>query len=266
MKEQSVRWFFPRPPRPDYPLFVFLPGMDGSGQLYHRQIATLSSHFDLRCLTISPRDTSDWDELADAVIDLLEEELRHKSEKLYLCGESFGGCLALKIAIKAPKMLKKLILVNAASSFNQRPVLGLGIGITQYLPDFLHRGSALALLPFIASLSRMSAEDRRSLLKAMRSVPQEIVSWRLSMLQRFRAGSIELSRLHFSVLVVASKGDRLLPSVAEGQRLVHQLPKAKLVILPESGHTCLLEADIHLKEILGAHGCLPRNLPDRLQK
>jgi pimeloyl-ACP methyl ester carboxylesterase len=109
-------------------------------------------------------------------------------------------------------------------------------------------------------------EDRRALLKAMRSVPQEIVSWRLSLLQGFQANSYELSRLNFSVLVVASASDRLLPSVAEGQRLVHRLPKAKLVILPHSGHTCLLESDIHLDDILGAHGCLPRNLPDLLQK
>jgi pimeloyl-ACP methyl ester carboxylesterase len=258
MKDNSVRWFFPHSLRPDRPLFVFLPGMDGSGQLYHRQIATLSSHFDLRCLTISPYDKSDWDGLADRVIALLREELRHKSEKLYLCGESFGGCLALKIATKAPNLIKKLILVNAASSFNERPLLGWGIGITHFIPDFLHRSSALVLLPFIAALGRISEEDRRSLLKAMRSVPPEVVSWRLSLLQRFQASSIELSRLPFSVLVVASQSDRLLPSVAEGRRLIRQLPKAKLVILPESGHTCLLETDIHLKEILGTHGCLPK--------
>ncbi|MDJ0539182.1 MAG: alpha/beta hydrolase, partial [Microcystis sp. M53603_WE2] len=29
--EQPVSWIIPRHPRPDYPLFVFLPGMDGSG-------------------------------------------------------------------------------------------------------------------------------------------------------------------------------------------------------------------------------------------
>jgi hypothetical protein len=28
--EQTVSWIIPRHPRPDYPLFVFLPGMDGT--------------------------------------------------------------------------------------------------------------------------------------------------------------------------------------------------------------------------------------------
>jgi hypothetical protein len=34
-----------------------------------------------------------------------------------------------------------------------------------------------------------------------------------------------------------------------------------LTILPHSGHACLLETDIHLKDILHHHACLPRSLP-----
>jgi pimeloyl-ACP methyl ester carboxylesterase len=259
--EQPVSWIIPRHPRLDYPLFVFLPGMDGSGQLYERQIKTLAAHFDLRCLTISPQYLGDWEELSDRVIILLERELKQRSRQVYLCGESFGGCLALKVAIKAPNLIKKLVLVNSASSFNQRPLLSLGIGITQMMPDFIHRGSALTILPFLAALGRIAPEDRRSLLKAMQYVPPTTISWRLSMLQRFQVKRSELQRLQLSVLVIASQGDRLLPSVAEAKRLIKQLPKAKLTILPNSGHACLLETDIHLKDILHHHACLPRSLP-----
>jgi pimeloyl-ACP methyl ester carboxylesterase len=90
------------------------------------------------------------------VIALLAQELKGQSRKVYLCGESFGGCLALKIATKAAKLLKKLILINPASSFNQRPLLSLGIGITQMMPDFIHGSSALTILPFLAALGRIS--------------------------------------------------------------------------------------------------------------
>jgi pimeloyl-ACP methyl ester carboxylesterase len=157
--------------------------------------------------------------------------------------------------------MEKLILVNPASSFNQRPLLSWGIGITQMMPDFLHRSSALTMLPFLAALGRMAQEDRRSLLKAMQYVPPATISWRLSMLQQFQISPRELQRLQFSVLVVASQGDRLLPSVAEAKRLIQQLPKAKLTILPDSGHACLLETNIRLKDILHHHACLPRSLP-----
>jgi hypothetical protein len=61
--EQPVSWMIPPHPRPDYPLFIFLPGMDGSGQLYHRQIKHLAPYFDLRCLVISPQYLGDWEEV-----------------------------------------------------------------------------------------------------------------------------------------------------------------------------------------------------------
>jgi pimeloyl-ACP methyl ester carboxylesterase len=154
-----------------------------------------------------------------------------------------------------------LILINPASSFNQRPLLSLGIGITQMMPDFIQGSSALTILPFLAALGRISREDRRSLLKAMQYVPLKTISWRLSQLQRFQVSASELKRLQLGVLVIASQGDRLLPSVAEAKRLIQQLPAAKLTILPNSGHACLLETDIHLKDILHHHACLPRNLP-----
>jgi hypothetical protein len=43
-------------------------------------------------------------------------------------------------------------------------------------------------------------------------------------------------------LVVASARDRLLPSLAEAGRLVALIPGALRIVLPESGHTALLES------------------------
>ena len=120
--EQPVSWIIPRHPRPDYPLFVFLPGMDGSGQLYYRQIKNLAPYFDLRCLVISPQYLGDWEELSSLVIALLEQELKRQSRKVYLCGESFGGCLALKIATKSAKLIKKLIF-DCTANIDVRRIL-----------------------------------------------------------------------------------------------------------------------------------------------
>ena len=52
------------------------------------------------------------------------------------------------------------------------------------------------------------------------------------------------------VLVLASGSDRLLPSVEEANKLINYLPNAKMVILPNSGHACLLESEISLNSIL----------------
>jgi pimeloyl-ACP methyl ester carboxylesterase len=99
-------------------------------------------------------------------------------------------------------------------------------------------------------LGRFKERDRRDLLNAMQSVPSSTVSWRLSLLQDFALDHSQLSSLTQMVLLIASAGDRLLPSVEEGKRLVKSLPNAKLVVLPDSGHSCLLESDIKLAKML----------------
>ncbi|CAI5495040.1 unnamed protein product, partial [Closterium sp. Naga37s-1] len=58
---------------------------------------------------------------------------------------------------------------------------------------------------------------------------------------------------------VASSKDRVLPAVAETGRLLNLLPHSKRVILPTSGHTVLLEADVDIAAILATHGFAPTN-------
>ena len=49
------------------------------------------------------------------------------------------------------------------------------------------------------------------------------------------------------VLLVGSGQDRLLPSLSEQTRLQRLLPNAQRLVLPDSGHTALLEAiPLHL--------------------
>ena len=82
------------PATPSRPLFVFLPGMDGSGALLQPQIAGLSSGFDIRCLSIPPDDLKGWDELTEQVAALIQmEQQRHPGRMTTVCGESFGGAV-----------------------------------------------------------------------------------------------------------------------------------------------------------------------------
>lgn len=248
----------------DYPLFVFLPGMDGTGLLLRLQTKGLETAFDVRCLVIPPDDLTNWENLADKVVNLIEEEVNKRyCRSVYLCGESFGGCLALKVAQKAPHLFKRIILVNPASSFNQCPWLQWGAQLARCIPDNFYPLSALALLPFLSALSRTAPMERRTLLEAMQSVPPETVNWRLSMVTEFNVDETQLRRLTQPVLLVAGAADKLLPSVAEAERLVHCLPNAKMVVLPHSGHACLLETDISLFNILKEQNFLESSVPNQ---
>ncbi|WRH66990.1 MAG: alpha/beta hydrolase [Planktothrix sp. GU0601_MAG3] len=69
----------------------------------------------------------------------------------------------------------------------------------------------------------------------------------------FQPNKSDLSRVKIPVLVIASGADRLLPSVLEAKFLTQTLPNAQMVVLPDSGHACLLENDIDLYALIQAY-------------
>lgn len=240
------------------PLFVYLPGMDGTGKLFKSQADGLQEYFDLRCLNIPTGDLNNWQSLSDRTIFLIKQELANKTNKsVYLCGESFGGCLALKIASVAPNLFQQLILVNPASSCHRLSLFRWGVFVSQLLPEYVHWGVTIGFLPFLAALERVKPRNSRQLLQAMRSVPPRIVAWRLSLLRDFSLEEERLQKISQPVSIIASASDRLLPSVEEAQRLANIFPDTRTTILPNSGHACLLETDVKLDRILTAQNLLP---------
>jgi pimeloyl-ACP methyl ester carboxylesterase len=250
-----MKFLCPQPLNPELPALIYLPGMDGTGQLFHRQSSTLAKFFNIYCLSLPARDKSSWQSLTQNIWDLSTKVIGDRP--VHLCGESFGGCLALQLALQESEKVKQLILINPAFSFSRYPWLVLGARLSGAIPVTWHSATTLGFLSFLAALERIEPVDRRQLLQAMRSVPPEVVSWRLELLQNFAIAPPQLQSLEASTLILASRNDRLFPSVSEGQRLQSLLPHAKFQILPHSGHACLLEKDLSLTEILGKHRFLP---------
>ncbi|MFO8038957.1 MAG: alpha/beta hydrolase [Sodalinema sp.] len=238
----------PTTPQPHRPLFVYLPGMDGSGYLLRSQLPRLAPHFDIRCLQLPPDDLRTWDDLAQDALALLHP-LR-QGRTLYLFGESFGGCLALMMASQQPDCCDRLILSNPASALKRRPLLFWGSHLVQWMPDALSALSALGLLPFLAALDRIPSENRQALLDAMRHVSSSAIAWRIGLLRDFLIPEMQLARIQQPTLILASVLDHLLPSLSEAQDLIQALPNAKIHRLPRSGHACLLEKDTNLLDIL----------------
>ncbi|MGF1515091.1 MAG: alpha/beta fold hydrolase [Elainellaceae cyanobacterium] len=257
MTTDSDQMFFLNPERKvpyreNMPLFVFLPGMDGTGELLHLQTESLHYSFDVRCLVIPSTDMRGWDQMADSVAALIAQEIAERQRPVYLCGESFGGCLAQKVVTRSPQLIDRLILINPASSFRERPLLVWGSQFTQYIPDTVYRTSCLGLLPFLAHLKQLDSKDKSELLRAMRSVSREGAAWRLSLLKDFDVTDDQLQQLQQPTLLIAGVRDKLLPSLAEAERLIDVIPDAQMHVLFGSGHTCLLEYDVNLSEILQA--------------
>lgn len=237
---------------PNYPLFVFLPGMDETGkELIYIQTAGLEAAFDVRCFVIPPDDLTSWDEMTEKVINLTKIELEKTPRShVYLCGESFGGCLALKVLEKFPQLFTNIILINSASSFHRVPWLNLGSLLFPYTPQPFYKISSFLSLPFLANLSRISPTASLALSKSTSSAPQETANQRLSLMREFDVDESKLSQITQPVLLIGSRNDRLLPSEAEAQYLSNIFPNNQIITLPHSGHACLVERDVNLYQLL----------------
>jgi pimeloyl-ACP methyl ester carboxylesterase len=246
----ALRFLTPRPFQDHLPLLIYFPGMDGTGQLFARQQAQLAQRFDIRCLAIPGNDLSEWDELVDRTLQLINQELLTDPDReIHLCGESFGACLAMLIAARLPQV-QQLTLINPASSFARLPWLAASSLVANVLPEPLYQLSARLLASFLIEVDLVSTADQKNLIAAMLSIASPTAAWRLGLLRQFNVHMVVPHLVGIPTLLIAGERDRLLPSKLEVQILQRQLPQAKTIFLPASGHACLLEIETNLAHIL----------------
>ncbi|MGL5074892.1 MAG: alpha/beta fold hydrolase, partial [Waterburya sp.] len=101
---------------------------------------------------------------------------------------------------------------------------------------------------------------RYRLINHMKSLPPQVVSWRLSLLRDFKVADQQLRNLTIPTLIIAGGSDSLLPSVQEAKKLVNLMPNAQMTVLPLSGHACLLETEVNLDRILVEQNFIPASL------
>lgn len=251
--------FAPIFPQPDKPLLLLLPGLDGTGQLFVSQVRSLAQDFDVRCLMIPEENRQDWFELAQAVVQLVDDVGRDRP--LYLCGESFGGCLALQVALTAPSRLAHLVLINPASALHRYAWMRWATQYTSFIPHWLFQTSGAIALPLLANFNRISDAKRDLFVRTVRPISQACVAWRIELLHQFQVQPEQLSQLQVATSLLASGSDRLLPSQAEARLLQKSLPQAQIYPLPDSGHVCLLEDEVDLSQCLQALNVLPSRRP-----
>ncbi len=83
--------------------------------------------YDIRCVYIPSDNRSTWQELVEMVCHLLQKEVEEEEEgtettqkqqqqrqrrrQLTVVGESFGACLAIRLALASPSLITHLVLV-----------------------------------------------------------------------------------------------------------------------------------------------------------
>ena len=250
----DVYFFSPYQDKGNRPLLIFLPGLNETGQgLMSRQMASLKDKFDIRCLVIPPKDLDDWDVIAESTVALIEAELTQNNCPVYLCGESFGGCLALEILQQYPDWFEKTILINPASSFGRVFWLNFGSYLFPLTPEWVYYHSAWLTPAFLTNVDRVSTQACQDLADTVRCTSKQTASKRIDMIRDFTIDEAQLRQVKQPVLLIASQEDLILPSVEEAERLAKIFPQPTVVTLPHSGHACLVEKDINLYQIMQAN-------------
>jgi len=94
---------------------VLVPGLDGTGRLFYSQLPRLARSY--RVATYALRD-------AARTMDVLVEDLAHvidtvapTERRAIVVGESFGGALAMSLALARPERVSALVILNSFPYF-----------------------------------------------------------------------------------------------------------------------------------------------------
>ena len=228
------------------PLLIYVPGLDGTGQLFFKQADSLARLY--RVVTFRSRDDGGFT-YEDLTSDLaaIIEDLGEK--QAIIVAESFGGTIALSFALAYPQMVARLVVVNSFPRFRNRFKIEMGVVLASGLPFRLlwpFRRTASALGLFIDGVKK---EDRRLFWDAIRTVSGQAYARRLQLILQFNVED-RLCEIQAPTIFIAGDRDILIPSAKEARAMAARMRNATVKLVEGAGHACLVGDHVRLAELL----------------
>ncbi|GAB0497200.1 hypothetical protein MMPV_008524 [Pyropia vietnamensis] len=280
----------PPPPR----TLVYISGLDGQ-PLGPAQLSSgaLTADYMVASLTHRPNDTtSTWEQLTVSAVAAVEAVMAATgTDRVTLVGESFGALVALRVAAAAPPgVVDTLTLLNSATAVARRSLPAVTVrALSPLLPllkadlvggRLFYSAAAMVMWGLLTDRTRLARGDDDGSSPAdgggapweaprgldVQQVPLSATLHRTRLIRQFvsarwaddAAVLAAVAGVRGGVGLVASGRDRLLPSVAEADRLARVLIGGGVpvwrTVLPESAHACLLEQGVALVNLLKMHG------------
>jgi pimeloyl-ACP methyl ester carboxylesterase len=225
---------------------VLVPGMDGTGRLFYRQVPLLARRH--RVGTYTLRDAADtMDVLVEDLVSVIGT-LAPSGAPVVVVGESFGGAIALSLALARPELVSALVVLNSFPRFLPQARLRLAIAALRLIP--------WQTMPLVRRLTAFRLHSRfthraeiQRFLELTRDTSRNGYLARLQILREYDVRD-RLGELRMPVLFLASERDHLVPSVRQGHFMAQRVPGATLSILPGHGHICLIAPNVDLGQIL----------------
>lgn len=225
---------------------VLVPGLDGTGQLFYRQRPLLART--RRVATYALRDSAPtMDVLVDDLARVIET-VDPIERRAVVIGESFGGTLAMSLALGRPERVSALVVLNSFPYFSPQFRLHLARWGLRALP--------WGMMPLVRRLTAFRlhsrhthAEEVGQFMALTRHASREGYLNRLGLLTQFDVRD-RLARIAAPTLFLAADQDHLVPSVAQARYMADRVPHAEMRVLAGHGHTCLIAPDLDLGRIL----------------
>ena len=225
---------------------VLVPGMDGSGELFYRQVPLLAHSY--RVATYALRDTAATMDVLVADLARVIDIVAPSERRAIVIGESFGGVLAMSFALAHPEQVRALVILNSFPYFSPQVRLRLALWGLRAIPwgamGLVRRVTAFRL----HSRHTHQQEIARFMEVTARASRDGYVN-RLKLLTRYDVRHL-LHELQPSTLFLAAELDHLVPSVSQARYMAARVPGSVVRVLAGHGHICLIAPDIDLGQIL----------------
>lgn len=225
---------------------VLVPGMNGTGELFYRQVPRLERSY--RVATYTLREDAESLDVLAADLSRVVDVVAPTERRAFIVGESFGGAVALTFALNHPERTKALVILNSFPHFAPQLRLRLAIAGLAVLP-----WRAMPLVRHLTAFRLHSPHTDRAEVKQFIELTahatREGYVNRLKLLRRFDVRD-RLHDIRQPALFLAAERDHLVPAVAQARYMADRLPSSALRILKGHGHICLIAPDVDLAQII----------------
>ncbi|GAB3800866.1 alpha/beta fold hydrolase [Virgibacillus kimchii] len=227
------------------PPILLIHGLVASVYTFHKMMPLLEKHFSVIAIDLpgfgrsekSVKFINSYENFAGIIADCIDY---FNLKDVYLVGHSMGGQISLYTAKLFPEKVKKLILLN--SSGYLRPS-NHWIKLLSYAPYFYHFIKRRVKKQGVRSTLEIALSDHSVITEEMieeysRPLNEKNFYKSLLRLARYREGDLrseQVKKITTPALLIYGEEDRVV-SLKVAKKLHNDLPNAKLLIHPNTGH------------------------------